>query len=90
MITKRNIILLTLTALFIGLNFMFSNFFIDGKIKTIKKLETAHKDVNEKYITAQILSQKRATARKLGGLFRNRKKKGLSLFSGPATQGIPT
>ena len=58
MITKRNIILLTLTALFIGLNFMFLNFFIEGKIKTIKKLETAHKDVNEKYITAQILSQK--------------------------------
>ena len=34
-----------------------SSYLFDNKIKKIAELEIVHKDVNEKYITAQILSQ---------------------------------
>ena len=58
MITKRNIILFVATLLFAGINFFGTNLFIDSNISTIKNLEEKHKEENEKYITAQILSQK--------------------------------
>ena len=58
MITKRNIILFVATLLFAGINFFGTNLFIDSKVSTIKHLEEKHKEENEKYITAQILSQK--------------------------------
>jgi len=58
MITKRNIILVILTIAFLGFNYIFNSYFINDKIDTIKNLEKKHKDINEKYITAQILSQK--------------------------------
>ena len=58
MTTKRNIILLASTLSFIVINYIIIGYYIDSKVKLIKTLETEHKDVNEKYITAQILSQK--------------------------------
>ena len=58
MITKRNIILFVSTLIFAGINFFGTSILIDSKIATIKTLENKHKEENEKYITAQILSQK--------------------------------
>ena len=58
MITKRNIILFVSTLIFAGINFFGTSILIDSKITTIKTLENKHKEENEKYITAQILSQK--------------------------------
>ena len=54
---KRNIILISITILFaISAGFMRS-FIIEGKPNQIIDLEDSQKSVNEKYITAQILSQ---------------------------------
>ena len=54
---KRNIILISITIIFaISTGFMRA-FIITGKPEEIKKLEAEQKSVNEKYITAQILSQ---------------------------------
>ena len=58
MINQRNIILFSCTLIFILGNMLGTGMFIDSKISKIKQLEKKHKDVNEKYITAQILSQK--------------------------------
>ena len=58
MINQRSIILFSCTLIFILGNMLGTSMFIDSKISKIKKLEKDHKDVNEKYITAQILSQK--------------------------------
>ena len=58
MIIKRNIILFASTLVFAGINFFGTAILIDSKISEIKTLENKHKEENEKYITAQILSQK--------------------------------
>ena len=58
MIIRRNIILFVSTLLFAGINFFGTSFLIDTKMLTIKSLEEKHKEENERYITAQILSQK--------------------------------
>jgi len=58
MITKRNIILFISILIFAGINFFGTDIFIDSKVEIIKSLEDKHKEENEKYITAQILSKK--------------------------------
>ena len=57
MINKRNIILLGITFIFIIINMIGSGILIDTKVAKIRTLENEHKIINEKYITAQILSQ---------------------------------
>tara|TARA_B110000014_G_scaffold196975_1_gene146058 strand:+ start:305 stop:868 length:564 start_codon:yes stop_codon:yes gene_type:complete len=57
MIFKRNILLLCSCFIYIILNISLSSILFDEKVKEIESLELEHKDVNEKYITAQILSQ---------------------------------
>ena len=56
MIFKGNIILFSIFIMYIIINMFLSGLF-NTKLDEIKNLETKHKDVNEKYITAQILSQ---------------------------------
>ena len=55
---KRNIILLSITVAFILLITMLRSFVYDNKYDNIVDLEDEQKIANEKYITAQILSQK--------------------------------
>jgi len=57
MIFKRSIILFSICIIYIIINLSLSSMLFDEKINQIKNLEVQHKDVNEKYITAQILSQ---------------------------------
>ena len=57
MIFKRNILLLAICILYLIVNVSLSNILFNSKVKKIEDLEIMHKDVNEKYITAQILSQ---------------------------------
>ena len=58
MITQRNIILFASTIVFILINIFGTSLLIESKISKIKKLENDHRIANEKYITAQILSQR--------------------------------
>jgi len=58
MIVKRNIIIFVSTLIFIIINYLITTIIITNKTATIKNLENKHKEENEKYITAQILSQK--------------------------------
>tara|TARA_B100000029_G_scaffold479302_1_gene526242 strand:+ start:111 stop:677 length:567 start_codon:yes stop_codon:yes gene_type:complete len=58
MIFKRNIMLLSITTIFIILNVVLTNLLISSKMDLILELENNHNVVNERYITAQILSQK--------------------------------
>jgi len=53
---KRNIILFALSLLFIASHIIFSKMIIVDKNIQILELESQHKETNEKYITAQILS----------------------------------
>ena len=55
---KRNIILLSIIVTFILLITMLRSFVYDNKYNDIIDLEDEQKIANEKYITAQILSQK--------------------------------
>ena len=57
MILKRNIILLSACIIYVIINYSLSSMIFEKKIKSIGELELEHKDVNEKYITAQILSR---------------------------------
>ena len=57
MINKRSIILLGITLLFVAINIFGTSMLIDDKTSEIRQLEREHKSINEKYITAQILSQ---------------------------------
>tara|TARA_Y100000996_G_scaffold355963_1_gene296687 strand:- start:1412 stop:1978 length:567 start_codon:yes stop_codon:yes gene_type:complete len=57
MINQRSIILLSIILVFIAINFFGTSMLIDTKTSQIKELEREHKSINEKYITAQILSQ---------------------------------
>ena len=54
---NRNIILFIITLLFISLNYILVSFFFTSKIDLIEELEEEQKIVNEKFITAQILSE---------------------------------
>jgi len=54
---NRNVILLIVTLLFISLNYILVSFFFTSKIDLIEELGEEQKIVNEKYITAQILSE---------------------------------
>ena len=54
---KRNIILISITLLFIISTGFIRSFLMDGKPDQIIDLEDSQKSANEKYITAQILSQ---------------------------------
>ena len=58
MILKRNIILFSICLVYIILNLSLSSVLFSNKIDIINELEIKHKNVNEKYITAQILSKK--------------------------------
>ena len=58
MINNRSIILLAVTLIFIMINMFGTSMLIDTKVDEIRQLEREHKSTNEKYITAQILSQK--------------------------------
>ena len=57
MILKRSLILSISCLIYIILNLSFSNLIIENKKNKIYNLETKHKTVNEKFITAQILSK---------------------------------
>ena len=57
MILKRSLILGISCLIYIILNLSFSNLIIENKKNKIYNLETKHKTVNEKFITAQILSK---------------------------------
>ena len=54
---NRNVILFIVTLLFISLNYILVSFFFISKIDLIEELEEEQKIVNEKFITAQILSE---------------------------------
>ena len=54
---NRNVILFIVTLLFISLNYILVSFFFTSKIDLIEELEEEQKIVNEKFITAQILSE---------------------------------
>ena len=54
---KRNIILISITILFALSTGFIRSITIEGKPNRIIDLEDNQKSVNEKYITAQILSQ---------------------------------
>jgi len=55
---NRNTILVLFAVLFIFANSMLYSYLYDGKYELIKDLEQEQKIVNEKFITAQILSEK--------------------------------
>ena len=55
---NRNTILVLFAVLFIFANSMLYSYLYDGKYELIKELEQEQKIVNEKFITAQILSEK--------------------------------
>ena len=55
---KRNIILFSSTVLFIIISFILNNFIFNDKPEKIEDLEESQVSANEKFITAQILSQK--------------------------------
>ena len=57
MILKRSLILGISCFIYIILNLSFSNLLIENKKNKIHSLEAKHKTVNEKFITAQILSK---------------------------------
>ena len=57
MILKRSLILIISCILYIILNISLTNFLLETKKTKIFNLESEHKTVNEKFITAQILSQ---------------------------------
>jgi len=57
MVFKRNIILFSVFFLYAITNMFIVSMIFNNKIEQIKTLEAKHKDMNEKYITAQILSQ---------------------------------
>ena len=57
MILKRSLILGISCLIYIILNLSFSNLLIENKKNKIHSLEAKHKTVNEKFITAQILSK---------------------------------
>ena len=54
---NRNVILLFVTLLFISINYILVSYFFTSKIDLIETLEEEQKIVNEKFITAQILSE---------------------------------
>lgn len=54
---NRNVILLIVTLLFISINYILVSYFFTSKIDLIQTLEEEQKIVNEKFITAQILSE---------------------------------
>jgi len=54
---NRNVILLIVTLLFISINYILVSYFFTSKIDLIETLEEEQKIVNEKFITAQILSE---------------------------------
>ena len=58
MILNRNIILFIVSIVFIALTSILHSYLYEDKYKLIKKLEDEQKVANEKYITAQILSEK--------------------------------
>ena len=55
---NRNTVLILFAVLFIFANSMLYSYLYDGKYELIKELEQEQKIVNEKFITAQILSEK--------------------------------
>ena len=55
---KRNITLFSLTVLFILTSFILNSFIFGDKPEKIDDLEDSQVSANEKFITAQILSQK--------------------------------
>jgi len=57
MILKRNIALIVIGFVYIGINISLHSILFDSKIKSISELEIKQKEVNETYITAQILSK---------------------------------
>tara|TARA_B110000438_G_scaffold252937_1_gene258235 strand:+ start:1846 stop:2412 length:567 start_codon:yes stop_codon:yes gene_type:complete len=57
MILKRNIALMLISLIYVGLNMSLHSMLFDTKIKKIAGLEVKQKSVNETYITAQILSR---------------------------------
>ena len=57
MILKRSLILGAACILYFIISISLSNLLIENKKDEIYNLEAKHKNVNEKYITAQILSQ---------------------------------
>ena len=57
MILKRSLILGISCLIYIILNLSFSNLLIENNKNKIHSLEAKHKTVNEKFITAQILSK---------------------------------
>ena len=54
---NRNVILVIVTLVFISLNYILVSYFFKSKIDLIGELEEEQKIVNEKFITAQILSE---------------------------------
>ena len=54
---NRNIILLIISFIFIVINYVLVSYFYASKIDLIEELEEEQKIVNEKFITAQILSE---------------------------------
>ena len=54
---NRNVILLIVTLLFISINYILVSYFFTSKIDLIETLEEEQKIVNEKFITAEILSE---------------------------------
>ena len=54
---KRNIILISLTIIFVISSFLLRTFALSNKPEQIVDLEGIQKNANERYITAQILSQ---------------------------------
>ncbi|MBI72365.1 MAG: hypothetical protein CMG61_02800 [Candidatus Marinimicrobia bacterium] len=54
---NRNVILVIVTLVFISLNYILVSYFFKSKIDLIEELEEEQKIVNEKFITAQILSE---------------------------------
>ena len=54
---KRNIIFLSITIVFILLSILLKSFLFGNKPEDVTDLEGLQKTANEKYITAQILSQ---------------------------------
>ena len=54
---NRNVILLIVSFIFIIINYVLVSYFYASKIDLIEKLEEEQKIVNEKFITAQILSE---------------------------------
>jgi len=57
MMLKRSLILIGICILYFILSSSISNFIIDDKKNILYNLESEHQSVNEKYITAQILSK---------------------------------